>query len=420
MRYVTCNNRKYRWPDRPVVVICLDGSEPGYPLSDGGGYIDRAIENGQMPYLASIKNRGLFRTADATIPSFTNPNNISIVTGTAPVVHGISGNFFYDLGSDAEVMMNDPVFLRVDTIFKAFQDQGARIAIITAKDKLRRMLGHELDFEQGSAICFSAEKCQLTTRSENGIDDAGQLTDLPPPDVYSGALSEYVFSAGLTLLDTWSPDILYLSTSDYIQHKHGPGTPAADAFYGMIDRHLLEMQAHDAVIAVTADHGMKAKHDSAGQPNIVYLKPLIEELLPSERFRIILPITDPYVVHHGALGGFATIYLADPADVQPVCHKLSAQKGIELVLEAPIACEKFALPPDRVGHIVVISSTEWVLGHSQQYHDLSALSEPLRSHGGLSEQRVPFILNCPAPLLVASTTLRNYDIFDAALNHTTV
>ncbi|MCH2345740.1 MAG: alkaline phosphatase family protein, partial [Pseudomonadales bacterium] len=108
MRYVTCNNRKYRWPDRPVVVICLDGSEPGYPLSDGGGYIDRAIENGQMPYLASIKNRGLFRTADATIPSFTNPNNISIVTGTAPVVHGISGNFFYDLGSDAEVMMNDP------------------------------------------------------------------------------------------------------------------------------------------------------------------------------------------------------------------------------------------------------------------------------------------------------------------------
>ena len=401
-------------------MICLDGSEPGYPLSDGGGYIDRAIENGQMPYLASIKNRGLFRTADATIPSFTNPNNISIVTGTAPVVHGISGNFFYDLGSDAEVMMNDPEFLRVGTIFKAFQDQGARIAIITAKDKLRRMLGHELDFEQGSAICFSAEKCQLTTRSENGIDDAGQLTDLPPPDVYSGALSEYVFSAGLTLLDTWSPDILYLSTSDYIQHKHGPGTPAADAFYGMIDRHLLEMQAHDAVIAVTADHGMKAKHDSAGQPNIVYLKPLIEELLPSERFRIILPITDPYVVHHGALGGFATIYLADPADVQPVCHKLSAQKGVELVLEAPIACEKFALPPDRVGHIVVISSTEWVLGHSQQYHDLSALSEPLRSHGGLSEQRVPFILNCPAPLLVASTTLRNYDIFDAALNHTTV
>ena len=372
-----------------------------------------------MPYLASIKNRGLFRTAEATIPSFTNPNNISIVTGTPPVVHGISGNFFYDLGSDAEVMMNDPAFLRVGTIFKAFQDQGARIAIITAKDKLRRMLGHELDFEQGSAICFSAEKCQLTTRSENGIDDAGQLTDLPPPDVYSGTLSEYVFSAGLTLLDTWSPDILYLSTSDYIQHKHGPGTPTADAFYGMIDHHLLEMQAHDAVIAVTADHGMKAKHDSAGQPNIVYLKPLINELLPSDRFRIILPITDPYVVHHGALGGFATIYLADPADVQPVCHKLSAQKGIELVLEASIACERFSLPPDRVGHIVVTSSTEWVLGHSQQYHDLSTLSEPLRSHGGLSEQRVPFILNYPAPLLVASTTLRNYDIFDAALNHTT-
>jgi phosphonoacetate hydrolase len=164
---------------------------------------------------------------------------------------------------------------------------------------------------------------------------------------------------------------------------------------------------------------MKAKHDSSGQPNIVYLQPLIDTLLPSDRFRIILPITDPYVVHHGALGGFATIYLADPADIQPVCHILSAHKGIELVLEGSIACERFSLPLDRVGHIVVISSAEWVLGHSQQYHDLSALSEPLRSHGGLSEQRVPFILNRPASQLLASTTLRNYDIFDAALNHAT-
>jgi len=419
MRYVTCNNRKYRWPDRPVVVICLDGSEPGYPLSDGGGYIDRAIENGQMPYLASIKNCGLFRTADATIPSFTNPNNISIVTGTPPAVHGISGNYFYDVESDAEVMMNDPVFLRVGTIFKAFHDQGARIAIVTAKDKLRRMLGHQLDFRQGSAICFSAEKCQLTTLTENGIDNADQLTDLPPPDVYSGALSEYVFSTGLKLLDTWAPDILYLSTSDYIQHKHAPGTPTADAFYNMIDHHLLKMQAHNAVIALTADHGMKAKHDSTGQPNIVFLKPLIDELLSSDRFRIILPITDPYVVHHGALGGFATIYVDDPADVQPICNKLSAHKGIELVLEGPIACEKLSLPTDRVGNIVVISSSEWVLGHSRQYHDLSALSEPLRSHGGLSEQRVPFILNHAASQLSENTTLRNYDIFDAALNHAT-
>ena len=417
MRYVTCNNRMYRWPNRPVVVICLDGSEPGYPLADGGGYIDRAIENGQMPYLASLKTRGVFRTADATIPSFTNPNNISIVTGTPPAVHGISGNFFYDVGSDAEVMMNDPKFLRVGTIFKAFQNQGARIAIITAKDKLRRMLGHELDFEQGSAICFSAEKCQLTTVSENGIDNAVQLTDLPPPDVYSGALSEYVFSAGLKLLDTWAPDILYLSTSDYIQHKHAPGTPTADAFYNMIDHHLLKMQTHNAIIALTADHGMKAKHDSTGQPNIVFLKPLIDERLPSDKFRIILPITDPYVVHHGALGGFATIYVTDPGDVQFVCQKLSAQKGIELVLESSAACERFSLPPDRVGQIIVISSAEWVLGHSQKYHDLSAISEPLRSHGGLSEQRVPFILNHPTSELPASTTLRNYDIFDAALNH---
>ena len=133
----------------------------------------------------------------------------------------------------------------------------------------------------------------------------------------------------LKLLDTWAPDILYLSTSDYIQHKHAPGTPTADGFYNMIDHHLVKMQAHNAVIALTADHGMKAKHDAYGQPNIVFLKPLIDELLPPDKCRIILPITDPYVIHHGALGGFATIYVSYPGNIQCVCQKLSAPVEFE-------------------------------------------------------------------------------------------
>src|SRR4051812_10300492 len=122
MSQVTINGRTYRRPTRPIVVVCVDGSEPGY--------IEQAAETGRAPFFARLLKQGTHRVADCVVPSFTNPNNISIVTGVAPRVHGISGNFFFDPATGAEVMMNDPALLRTDTIFKAFQDVGARIAII--------------------------------------------------------------------------------------------------------------------------------------------------------------------------------------------------------------------------------------------------------------------------------------------------
>jgi phosphonoacetate hydrolase len=414
MHSVTSNGRQYRWPAQPVVVVCLDGCEPDYLGSDGGGYLERAISNGRMPYLEQIRRTATFETADSIIPSFTNPNNLSIVTGVPPSVHGISGNFFYDVERDREIMMNDPVLLRTSTIFRAFQQKGANIAIVTAKDKLRRLLGHQLDFGQGGAVCFSAEQCSSTTLEENGIDNAFEKVALPVPDVYSGALSEYVFAAGLKLLRDTYPDIIYLSTSDYIQHKHAPGSSVADDFCAMIDGYLQQMHDSGAVIALTADHGMKAKHNVEGQPNIVYLEPLLQGRYNG---RIILPITDPYVVHHGALGGFATLYLDDPGIAEHVIDILSTTPGIELALSRRDACRQFELPADRVGDIVVIACDHWVLGHSADYHDLATLKEPLRSHGGLSEQRVPFIVSQPLYGL-SLDRLHNYDIFDAVLNHT--
>ena len=135
-RTVTVNDRTYAWPSAPVVVVCIDGSEPGYEGSDGGGYIDRALSAGAMPYLAQALETGTFRTGNCVVPTFTNPNNLSIVTGRPPAIHGICGNYFYDPAGDVEVMMNDPALLRSDTIFKAFQDAGARI-----ETSLRRLAG---------------------------------------------------------------------------------------------------------------------------------------------------------------------------------------------------------------------------------------------------------------------------------------
>ncbi len=411
---VTVNERSYPWPSAPLVVVCVDGSEPGYADSDGGGYIERAIEAGVMPFLAGVREAGTFVTADCVVPSFTNPNNLSIVTGRPPAVHGICGNFYYDEKADTEVMMNDPELLRAPTVFRAFQDAGARIAIVTAKDKLRRLLGNGLRIGEDQAVCFSSEKADQVTLAENGIEGIVERIGMPVPDVYSAELSEFAFAAGVELMKTMRPDLMYLSTTDYIQHKHAPGTPVANAFYAMMDRYLAELDALGAVVALTADHGMKAKTDDGGEPNVVYLEPVVAGLGVSGA-RVILPITDPYVVHHGALGGFATIYLPDGVDTDALVRGLAAHEGIELVLDKAAACARFELPPDRIGDLVVVSRGHHVLGSAPSKHDLSGLTEPLRSHGGLSEQRVPFVINRRSAQLPEG--LRNFDIFHHALNH---
>jgi len=400
---ITVNGRTYRWPDRPLVVVCVDGCEPDY--------INQAIEAGCAPFLASLKKRGTCLTADCVVPSFTNPNNLSIVTGAPPSVHGICGNFFWDPDAQAEVMMNDAKYLRAGTILAALADAGAKVAVVTAKDKLRALLGHRL-----RGICFSSEKADQVSMEVNGIADALSLTGLPVPSVYSAALSEFVFASGLALLKRDRPDVMYLSTTDYVQHKAAPGTPAANDFTAMLDRYLGAMDELGATVVLTADHGMNAKTDALGRPNILFLQEQLDAWFASGATRVILPITDPYVVHHGALGSYATVYFNDTSLVDEAARRIAALPGIEVVYSRAKGCAAFELPPDRVGDLIVVSERLTVIGTSRDRHDLSGLDAPLRSHGGLSEQRVPLIANRPAGTLPVRRW-RNFDAFDLALNH---
>jgi phosphonoacetate hydrolase len=388
------NGRSYRSMDRPLVVVCVDGCEPEY--------VSRAIAAGAAPFLERLVAEGTALTADCVIPSFTNPNNMSIVTGVPPSVHGICGNYFYDREAGAEVMMNDPKYLRVGTILAAFADAGAKVAVVTAKDKLRRLLGKDL-----RGTCFSAESA----------DAAGvALAGMPVPSVYSAQLSEFVFAAGVGLMKQARPDLMYLSTTDYVQHKAPPGSPAANAFYRMMDGYLAQLDRLGARLAITADHGMNDKFGADGAPNVVYLQDLLDAWLGRAAARVILPITDPYVVHHGALGSFATAYLPARADAASLIARLSSIEGVELALASEAACREFELPADRLGDIVVIAKRHAVLGTSRDRHDLSGLDAPLRSHGGLSEQRVPLMFNCRIGAAASERRLRNFDIFDLALN----
>ncbi|MGS2722593.1 phosphonoacetate hydrolase [Porticoccus sp. GXU_MW_L64] len=407
---VSVNGRNYRWPSRPVVAVCVDGSEPDY--------IEEAIKAGVMPWAEKVvASQGADLRVDCVVPSFTNPNNMSIATGVEPSVHGICGNFYYDRENDREVMMNEPHLLRIPTIFAAFQEAGAKVAVITAKDKLRRLLGKGLHYGKNGAICFSSEKADQANLEENGIEGVVDMVGMPVPSVYSGELSEFIFAAGVELMKTVRPDIMYLSTTDYIQHKYAPGSEGANRFYAMMDKYWAQLDELGAIVALTADHGMNAKHDNAGEPDVIYLQTLLDEKLGAAgKARVILPITDPYVVHHGALGSFATVYL-DDADIAPAKTILEETAGVEAVYTNAEGCAEYGLAQDRMGDLILVSEKTKALGTSEDRHDLSGLDVPLRSHGGVTEQVVPLMVSQPVARVDPARRLRNFDIYDIALNH---
>ena len=401
---IEVNGRSYKLPTVPTVVVCVDGCEPDY--------LAQAVATGHMPWLKRTLAEGTGLIAECVVPTFTNPNNLSIVTGAPPSVHGICGNYLFDTASGTEVMMNDPKWLRAPTILAALSDAGKSVCVITAKDKLRKLLGHKM-----KGICFSSEKSDKVTMAENGIDDVLARVGMALPSVYSAALSEFVFAAGVQLMQSQRPDVMYLSTTDYVQHKHAPGTDGANSFYAMMDGYMAKLEAMGCVIALTADHGMNAKVAMDGTPDVIYLQDWFDAWLGATVARVILPITDPYVVHHGALGSFATVYLPLGVDVEQARAKVAAIRGVESAMTRTEAAQRFELPADRIGDLVVVSERFTVIGTSASKHDLSGLDAPLRSHGGVSEQRVPLIVNRTLPGLDMSRRFRNFDAFDLALNY---
>ena len=404
---IVVNDRSYSWPNRPLVVVCIDGSEPDY--------IEQAIDAGHMPFLKEAISLGADLRADCVVPSFTNPNNLSIVTGVPPVIHGISGNYFLDPESGDEVMMNDPKFLRAPTIFQKFYEQGAKIAIVTAKDKLRKLLSHGLKFNDSRAICFSSEKSDQATKNENGIDNINNWLGMKVPDVYSQDLSEFVMAAGVKILSEFKPDIMYLSTTDFIQHKYAPGDEEANNFYAMFDKYIGQLNVNNNSIIITADHGMQSKSKSDGSPNAIFLQDILDKKLGARVAKVILPITDPYVVHHGALGSFATIYLEDKSKIDEAINEIKTIKDIEVVVTNEMGCKEYDLPRDRMGDIICMSSKNMTIGSAESAHDLSKLKEPLRSHGGLHEREVPFISNKKINSIDTNIKLNNYDAFYYAI-----
>jgi phosphonoacetate hydrolase len=387
---IEVNHRRYAVPKSPRAIVCLDGSDPAY--------LDDVLRSARVPTLARFTREGTFAIVNSVVPTFTNPNNVSIVTGAPPAVHGISGNHFFDRAANADVPMNERSYLRAPTILEALQAKGVRVLSVTAKHKLVKLIGAE-------ESAFSAENPGELGRS--------LVPDRAAPDVYSADASLWVLDAGAAALERGLADVVYLSTTDYVQHKHAPGAPEARAFYEAIDLRLARIERTGAVVALTADHGMNDKTKPDGSPNVVYLASLLDRAL-GPGTRVTLPITDPYVVHHGALGSCAMIYTSDrdPKKAQSI---LESTPGIDFVLPRSEAAARYALPPDRIGDLIVLSSRSVVLGKHEEEHDLSHVERGLRSHGGLHEVSVPLILNRRLEK-TGHEPRWNYDVFELALS----
>ena len=410
---VELNGVTYRVPDAPVAVVCVDGGAPEYLVA--------ARAAGCIPTVSRFMSDGFSATAHCTIPSFTCPNNISIATGAPPKVHGISGNFYLDRATGEAVVMTGPELMRSRTVFDVLSKAGARTVVVTAKDKLRTQLGNGLEMGAGN-VCFSSQHADRCTLAENGIADGLGFVGQPLPDMYSEELSLFVLDAGIRFLEQDDPPVLlYLSLTDYVQHKYAPDHPAALAFYAALDDRFARLYELGATVALTADHGMKDKCAQDGSYHIVYLQDLLDARFGTGRTRVICPITDAFVGHHGSLGGFVRVYCFDGAQPRAVADFIRPLEGIEMALEREEAAQRFDLPADLEGDVAVIASEHYCVGMGRADHDLADLhGERLRTHGGLSEREVPFIISRPLNAgyraRARSEQLMNHHVFDYAIN----
>ncbi|MEE2888726.1 MAG: phosphonoacetate hydrolase [Planctomycetota bacterium] len=399
------NGRDYDVPGRPVVVICIDGC--------ADEYLSAAMDRGRAPHITTMSARGYRGLVRAALPAFTNVNNAAICTGLPPSKTGICGNFFLDPDSGEEVMTNSPHYLRAPTILASAAQAGRKVAFVTAKDKLRAFLSDGLE-----GIAFSSEKADEARTETHGIDEVEAMVGEAKPTIYSGDASIFVLKAGAAMIESGKADFLYLSLTDYVQHKYSPEEPEVLAFYEDLDREIGRMLELGAVVGITADHGMNAKHDAEGLPKVLYLQTELEKRF-GEGIRVICPITDPYVVHHGALGGAVTVYLPESMDRAEVLAWIAELDGISEVYTRELAARKLELEAERIGDIYVLATRDVVIGRRPEDHDLSGLDRPLRSHGARYEEIVPMVVSEPLKPEYRMKALgdpRNFDIFDFVCN----
>jgi len=338
---------------RKILLICLDACSPEYLEFSVLENINHLIEN------------GFYIIGSSVIPTVTNVNNVSIITGEFPIMHGITGNYFYEYETDSFKYMESAEYLLCPTLLERAKEKGMSTALLTSKEKLLRLL------QKGADIAVTAEKPPAYLIKEIGIS----------ADVYSAEINIWLFKAAMYLIKSQSPDLIYLSTTDYIMHKYPPEHQASIKHLRQIDNLIGEIHElePEREIYITADHGMNEKRKAINIESW-----LIEEGIQS---KVVPIIKDKYVVHHQNLGGAAYIYLSKKELKKNVIEILRNIKGIEEIYSKEEAIKQFHLLGYRIGDLFILGDRETVFG------EVNNLVQEIniRSHGSRYESRVPII-----------------------------
>lgn len=352
---------------------------------DAGGL--EYLEAAHIPNIRRLMAAGFCIEGDSVIPSVTNVNNVSIVTGSHPDVHGITANYWFRPETGDGVYVESPEYLLAANVFQRARAAGLRSALLTSKNKLKRIL------EPGTDFSLSAEHPTPELARKVG----------PAESIYSAAINHWLYRALGHVLRTVDPDLVYISTTDYIMHKHAPAEEESIRHLDEIDRLLGEVlnDYPDMEVYITADHGMNRKTKGVDLKRVLAEAGIESEFVPV--------IKDRYVAHHDNLGGVAYLYLQPGGPgrdgrLARALETLRATPGVEEAYPREEAAGKFRLRPERIGDLFVLGAREYVFGQFEQKEREVAV----RSHGSRHESRVPIIgWNSPTP---ASEYRENLDV----------
>lgn len=340
---------------RKIFILCIDAGSHDY------------LAASEIPNIRRLADEGFYQDANAVIPSVTNVNNVSIATGTFPETHGITSNYYVDRNTGKGEYIEDNRFLLTPTLFDISKKSkfADKTALFVTKKKLLRML------EGGTDIAVAAEDPQSEYINAIG----------PVEPIYSIEINWWLLRAVKYTLSKYDPQVVYCSTTDWVQHKFAPEAEMSQKHTAELDRIIGEIVDDDPEreIYITADHGMLEK-SLALEPGRI----LTQMGIPADSIPII---KDRYIAHHSNLGGAAYVYLKNRDDVESAVKILDDTAGVEEVYTAEDAARIFRLHPDRIGDIFVLADKDTVFG------ELEVASEPVnvRSHGSRHESYVPII-----------------------------
>lgn len=366
-------------------MVCLDGCGPEY------------LHSSRVSFIKRVGEEGCFLEGSSMIPSVTNVNAVSILTGKYPEEHGITANYYFERETGREVYMESPDLIKTSTLLERGRRMGLKTALLTSKDKLRFLLN------RGAITSFSAEKPPRWMTKTIG----------PPPPIYSVGVDIWLMKALRELILKEDSTLVYAMTTDYVMHKYAPEEKESKRHMEGIDEALretvetLEAQGDEFLLCITADHGM-AEKDRA-----VNLEMVLRAHGISSRVNTI--IADRYVVHHSNLGGSAYVYLKDADDASKCLQVLREAEGVEEALPLDQASKRYHLDRTRVGDFLVLGERNYVFGLAgQEIIDVS-----LRSHGSLHEARVPIIVNMSKSEL-KEPLKENKDVASLIMNRLTI